>query len=541
MGNYLKMPDRQRIRALLELGWSYRRIERETGVRRETIAGYDPRRSPKPANLTAGSDDGVGAQGDGEDQNRPNPPAGSVLVAEPGPPSACEPFRAAIEAGMDKGLTAQRIWQDLVEEDGFAHGYESVKRFVRRQRGRRRPEVADVLEHPPGKEAQVDYFKGPPTLDPSTGRWRRPWVFRMTLCCSRHGYEEPMWGQHRPSFLRAHEHAFLHFGGVPEVVRHDNLKAAVVRACLYDPDVSELYAAFARHWGFVPLPTRPRHPQENGVQERSGGYVKDNGLKGRRFSGGLEELAAFLQHWNRTVAQLRIHGTTRQQVIAHFLAVEKPALQPLPVERFSLFEVGTRTVHNDGHVEVAAAFYSVPHILVGREVRVHWDEHLVRVYRDGAAIAVHTRLPAGSWSTRPEHRPAHKPAQQSAYEAGLLVRIERIGPRALAWAREAVVERDVRSYRLLQGVVALTRRHPRERVDWACGVALERRCFRYRVLRRLVDEAGERATVTPLLQRHPLIRDLAEYGPLFAEHARADEPTDRVPLCGPRRPETTAP
>jgi transposase len=539
VGNYLKMAERQRIWALLELGWSYRRIEKETGIRRETIARYDPRRPPNPANPTAGSGEGVEAQGDGEEENRPNPTAGSGRVgSDPGPPSACEPFRAEIEKGVEKGLTAQRIWQDLVEEHGFAHGYESVKRFVRRLR-RRHPEVADVLEHPPGQEAQVDYFDGPPTLDPTTGRWRRPSIFRMTLCCSRHGYEEPIWGQDRASFLRAHEHAFLTFGGVPRVVRHDNLKAAVVRACLYDPDVSELYTAFARHWGFVPLPTRPRHPQENGIEERSGGYVKSNALKGRRFGGGLEELAVFLKHWNRTIAQLRIHGTTRQQVIAHFLAVEKPALQPLPTERFSLFEVGTRTVHNDGHVEVAAAFYSVPHPLVGREVRVHWDEHLVRVYHEGAAVAVHTRLPAGSWSTRPEHRPPHKPAQQSAYEAGLLARIERIGPQAAAWACEAIVEREVRAYRLLQGVVSLTRTHPRERVDWACGVALERRCFRYRVLRRLVDEAAERAAPAKLLvQRHPVIRDLAEYAPLVAPRTTPDEPADRLPL---RRPRTPAP
>lgn len=540
MGNYLKMPDRQRIRALLELGWSYRRIERETGVRRETIARYDPRRASNPANPTAGSGEVVETQGDGEDENRPNPTAGSVVGFDPGPPSACEPFRAEIEKKLEKGLTAQRIWQDLVEEHGFGHGYESVKRFVRRLR-RHRPEVAGVFEHPPGEEAQVDYFQGPPTLDLSTGRWGRPWIFRMTLCCSRHGYEEPIWGQDRPSFLRAHEHAFLEFGGVPKVIRHDGLKAAVVRSCLYDPDVSELYTAFARHWGFVPLPTRPRNPEENGIEERSGGYVKSNALKGRRFGGGIEELASFLKHWNRTVAQLRIHGTTRQQVIAHFLAVDKPALQPLPAERFSLFEVGTRTVHSDGHVEVVAAFYSVPHVLVGREVRVHWDEHLVRVYHEGAAVAVHTRLPPGCWSTRPEHRPPHKPAQQSAFEAGLLARIERIGPRATAWAGEAIVEREVRAYRLLQGVIALTRKHPRERVDWACGVALECRCFRYRVLRRLVDEAAERAEPKKLLQRHPVIRDLAEYGPLFAKPTTTNDPADRAPLRRPRTPATTSP
>src|SRR5215472_5260975 len=172
-----------------------------------------------------------------------------------------------------------------------------------------------------------------PVWDAAGGRWRRPWVFRMTLSCSKHGYEEAVWGQDRTSLLHAHEHAFVAFGGVPRVIRHDNLKAAVVRACFYDPDLSEVYEAFARHWGFVALPSRPRHPQEQGVQERSGGYVKDNALKGRRFE-SLEDLNRFLVQWNRTVAQLRIHGTTRRQVLAHFVEVEKPVLQPLPAERF---------------------------------------------------------------------------------------------------------------------------------------------------------------------------------------------------------------
>lgn len=502
MGNYLKVVDRQRVLALLELGWGYRRIERETGVRRETIAKYDPRRRPKAANPTAGSDETVVGQGGGDGQKRPNP--------IPGPPSACEPHRAEIEALLKKGLSAQRIWQDLCAEHGFEHGYESVKRFVRGIRGRR-PEVADVMEHPPGKEAQVDYFKSPaPVFNEATGKWGRPWIFRMTLSCSRHGHEEPMWQQRRDGFLRAHENAFVSFGGVPEVVRHDNLKAAVVRACLYDPDVSQVYAAFAQHWGFVPLPSRPRHPEENGIEERSGGYVKHNGLKGKRFD-SIAKLATHLQHWNRTIAQLRIHGTTRRQVIAHFLEVDKPALRPLPAERFSLFEAGSRVVHNDGHVEVGAAFYSVPHMLVGRDVRVHWDQQLVRVYADGAAVAVHTRRDAGTWSTRPEHRPAHKPARQEAYEIHQLARMERIGPRAAAWAREAVQERDVRAYRLLQGVIALTRQHPRERVDWVCGTALERRCFRYQALKRLADEAAARDQQPALIQHHEVIRTLAEY------------------------------
>lgn len=152
----------------------------------------------------------------------------------------------------------------------------------------------------------------------------------------------------RASFLRV-----LDFGGVPATVRHDNLKVAVVRACLYDPDISQLYAAFAHHWSFVPLPSSPHHPQEQGITERGGGYMKDNALIPTGRDDSLEELDSFLKHWNRTVARVRIHGTTRKQVYAHFMEVEKPALKPLPKDRFSLFGVGTRTVHPDGHVQVS--------------------------------------------------------------------------------------------------------------------------------------------------------------------------------------------
>jgi hypothetical protein len=367
------------------------------------------------------------------------------------------------------------------------------------------------MEHPPGEEAQVDFFQGPPTLDPDSGKWRRPWIFRMILSCSGHSYEEPIWRQDKVSFMRAHENAFLDFGGVPRIVRLDNLKAGVAHACLYDPDIAELYSAFAKHWDFVPLPCRPRHPQEEGVVERGGSYLKDNALKGRKFDSP-EELDAFLKRWNHTVARVRIHGRTRKQVYTHFLEVEKPALKPLPVERFSFFTVGTRSVHPDGYVEVDQAYYAVPYRLLGEEVRAYWDERLVRIYYQGQCVAVYTKASAGTFSGRDEYRPAHKPARQQAYQENLLAKAEHVGERALAWAKAAIEERDVRAYRLLQGMISLTRKHPGERVDWACGIALERRLFRYKSLKRLVEQAATRAPAQPsLIQSHNIIRQLSEY------------------------------
>lgn len=163
MGNYLKMADQQRIRALLDLGWTYRCIECETGVRRETIARYDPRRAPRAANLTAGATSQPADPTASAGAEAANPFAGR---GGHGPPPLAAPYRAFVEDGLRRGLTAQRIRQDLCAERGYPGSCESVKRFARAFK-RRHPRLVDVLQHPPGAEAQVDFFQGPPTFGSS--------------------------------------------------------------------------------------------------------------------------------------------------------------------------------------------------------------------------------------------------------------------------------------------------------------------------------------------------------------------------------------
>jgi transposase len=402
----------------------------------------------------------------------------------------------------------QRALQDLQEEYGNAHSYESVKRYVRTPARRRR--ARGVMHSLPGEEAQVDFFQGAPTLDATTGQWRRPWVFRMTLCHSRHGYEEAVWEQKVETFLRLHERAFRDLGGVVKVVRHDNLKAAVVRACLYDPDVNVVYEAFAKHWGFTALPTRPANPRENGKQERSGGYVKDNALKGRRFN-SLDEQNQHLRHWNRTVARLRIHGTTRKQVFSHFEESDKKALQPLAAEPFAIFERGMRTVHPDGHVEVDGAFYPAPAHRLGEELEVRWDARLVRIFVGETAVAVHARVRPGEWARRPgEH--SHEPtSSQRAYVAKLIGTCARVGRPLGEWAEAAYLERGVRALRLIQGAIHLVRKHPREAVLHAAERALAHRLFRYKDLCRLAEQADSVPAQRSLLDAHEAIRPMTEY------------------------------
>ena len=142
MSNYLKMPKKAQVLALLELGWSYRRIETETGVRRETVSGYDAARQPNPAKTFPGSDPspppdsldvplGVGPNAAKTFAGSGSNPAKTFPGSTRRPRFAAGLYRTAITEKLDAGLSVQRIWQDLVEEYGYGASYESVKRFVR--------------------------------------------------------------------------------------------------------------------------------------------------------------------------------------------------------------------------------------------------------------------------------------------------------------------------------------------------------------------------------------------------------------------------
>ena len=235
---------------------------------------------------------------------------------------------------MEQGLSAQRVYQDLVGE-GFGHEYHSVRRFVAKLR-RTSPLPFRRMECEAGEEAQVDFGTGAWIELPdgghrrASGGQRRSHVFRIVLSYSRKGYSEAVYRQTTEDFIRCIENAFWHFGGVPKVLVIDNLKAAVKSPDWYDPDLNPKIQSFCEHYGVVILPTKPRMPRHKGKIESGVGYVQDNGLKGHRFT-SVEGENDHLRHWETTVADTRLHGTIRKQVSKLFQEVERRALKPLPV------------------------------------------------------------------------------------------------------------------------------------------------------------------------------------------------------------------
>jgi transposase len=483
MANGLKMALVHAIEELLKRGWSHRRIARELGVHRETVGRYARLGNSKPAISTPGS--------------------GVVF----GRKSQCDPYADLVRGKLDQGLSAQRVFQDLKTETDFSGSYCSVKRFVRRL-GRTRPLPFRRIEVEPGEEAQVDFGRGPWVIEDS--HRHRTHVLRITLSHSRKSYSEAIYRQTSEAFIRCLENAWRHFGGVPAVLVPDNLKAAVTRADWFDPELNPKIASFARHYGFAILPTRPASPREKGKIESGIKYVKNNALKGRDFT-GLHDLNAFLLHWETTVADTRIHGTTQKQVQKVFEEVERPTLRPLPDEPFPLFQEGRRAVHRDGHIEVARAYYSVPPEYLGHQVWVRYDSRLVRIYNDRfEQIAVHSRAPLGRFRTDRRHI-AHE--KISAVERGadyLLAKADRIGPEAGRWARAMIEERGIQGIRVLQGFVGLTRKHSAETVNRASRSALDARLFRLRSLRELCNRLGDKEDLF-FAESHPIIRPLSDY------------------------------
>ena len=312
-----------------------------------------------------------------------------------------EPFGDQVLAWHAQGVEGQAIWQLLVEQHGFGGSYSSLKRFLRRV-APPTPRATLRLEVDPGEEAQVDFGFGGLFRDPERDRRRRAWAFVMTLSCSRHQYAELVFDQSVATWLRLHRAAFEFFGGVPRRVVLDNLRAAIVHAALYDPEVQRSYREFAEAYGFLIAPCRPRTPQHKGKVEQGGvHYVKRNALAGRDFR-DLPDGNRHLLRWVVETAGRRVHGTIKQIPLEVFDHVERAALQPLPVTPWELTEWKRAKLHPDCHVVFAGAYYSGPHRLIGQRLWVRATDLKVELYQDYILVATHRRARPASGAP---HRP----------------------------------------------------------------------------------------------------------------------------------------
>src|SRR6266852_3020520 len=541
MANVLNEEKKQQVLALGRLGWSLRRIQQATGIRRETAGAYlkaagiavrPPsgwgRHAAKPANEVI-TDFGAAKPcipviPDALDSNcnpNPNPenlsnkakatskPANenevitdSAVVTSP---SACEPYREAIDLGINRGRNARAIWQDLVCEYGFASSYQSVQRFVRKRRGTQTPEARVVIVTAAGQEAQVDYGTGPMVRDPESRKYRRTRLFVMTLGCSRKSVRLLTFRSSSRIWAELHERAFRRLGGATRIVVLDNLREGVLIPDIYDPTLNPLYRDVLAHYGAVAMPCRIQDPDRKGKVESGVGHTKRTALKGMRFE-SLEEAQAYLDRWEERWANTRIHGTTKRQVAAMFLE-EKPHLQPLPLEPFRYYQYGERVVHLDGCVEVEAAYYSLPPGWIGRPVKVQWDELHVRILHPSTnqLLREHLRQKRGGYRIQEQDHPKKMPLST----AQLLRRAEHAGTQ-IGKLCQLIYQRQAETgIRRILGMHSLIKKYGAAAVEDACATALDIGVYEYRFVRRYLERRPHPQMF--LRQIDPLIRELTEY------------------------------
>ena len=437
-------------------------------------------------------------------------------LEDPPPPqniSSVEPYRDLVIQLHRDGTEVAALCERL-KERGYTGSYSSVYRFVRAL-DPRLPEVTVRVERQPGEEAQVDFGYAGRMLDQATGRWRRAWAFVMTLSFSRHQYVEFVWDQKLGSWLQLHRHAFEFFGGVPQRVVIDNLKAGITRACWEDPQVQYAYHECAEHYGFRISPCRPRTPQHKGKVEQGGvHYVKRNFLGGREPT-TLGQANTEVRGWCLTTAGQRVHGTTREQPLARFQEVEQARLRPLPTTPYDLAVWKVAQVHRDCHVTFDNAYYSAPFRLAGQELRVRGGVDTVRLYtRDYQLVFTHRRAQRpGERVTHPDHLPPEKLPGLLLDRQDCQASAADIGPATQEVVQtlleDPVLDRLPMAGRLLR----LRERFGDQRLEAACRRALSFGDPSYTTVKRILArglEEAEPRPAAPRSQAQAFVRSAAE-------------------------------
>jgi transposase len=303
MSYVLEQTKQQQVLALGRLGWPVTRIAAAAQVDRATVtrylraAGLPVRGRGRPSEATANA--AISGREVSTDP-RANPAISSGQVSTDSTPSrspqtsACALYREEIADALARGRNAMGIWQDLVDRQGFRHGYASVRRFVRTLQAATPVEARVIITTAPGEEGQVDYGgDGPMVRDAVTGKYRRARLFVLTLGFSRKAVRLLTWRSSAQIWAELHEQAFRRLGGTVKVIVLDNLGEGVLTPDIYDPRLNPLYRDVLAHYGVVALPCRVGDPDRKGKVEAGVRHAQQTPLRGQRFE-SLEAAQAYL-------------------------------------------------------------------------------------------------------------------------------------------------------------------------------------------------------------------------------------------------------
>jgi transposase len=403
-----------------------------------------------------------------------------------------------------RGVTLELLWQEYREQHGAqGYGYSRFCDLYRAWRGQL--DVVMRQEHRAGEKLFVD-FAGMTmeVIDPSTGEVSECPIFVAALGASSFTYAEACEGQDKASWIDANIHAYEFIAGVPTITVPDNLKAAVTRPDLYEPDLNPAYREMADHYGTTVIPARVRRPRdkakvENAVQQVERWVLAP--LRHQRFFSRTELNRAIRERldWLNDRPFSRLDGTRR----TWWTELDRPALQPLPRTRFERPEWKVNVgVNIDYHFDFDQHFYSVPHPLIQKRVDVRATSVMVEAFHKGRRVASHLRSrQRGGCTTDPAHRPdSHR--RYAEWTPSRLIRwAEKIGPNAAAVVEEILRRRPhpEQGFRSSLGLIRLAKRYSVQSVEAACQRARAIASPSYRSVRSILKNGLEKQPLLPLV------------------------------------------
>jgi transposase len=415
-------------------------------------------------------------------------------------------------------LTLQLVWEEY--RQGNPDGYRYSRFCELYRRWHRHLDVVLRQEHRAGEKLFVDYAGDKvPIVDPETGEVRQAAIFVAVLGASSYTFAEATESQDLACWIGSHIRAFEFFGGTPKLVVPDNCRTGVSRACRYEPDLNRTYHEMATHYGVGVLPTRPYKPRDKAKVEAGVLLVERwivAALRHRRFF-NLAEL-------NQAIAELLVRLNQRPfrkregSRASLFAAIDRPALQPLPAERYQFSEWRTARVNIDYHVEVDRHYYSVPYQLTGEQVEARSTSNTVEVFHRGRRVASHARSREPYQATTiDEHRPRSHQQHLAWPPSRLLGWAETIGP-----ATASLFERILNSkphpemgYRSCLGTMRLAKKYTSERVEAAAARALLLNVCSYRSVKSMLEHGLDRQPVDTGAPARPPIQHGNIRGPRY--------------------------
>lgn len=375
-----------------------------------------------------------------------------------------------------KGVTLQLLWDEYQTVHGqSAYRYSQFCRHYHEYRGRLARSMRQV--HRAGEKVFIDYSGDTvAVIDPRSGEILTAQVFVATLGASKYAYAEATWTQTLPDWIGSNIRMLEFFGAVPSLWIPDNLKAAIRKACRYEPEATSTYHDCARHYGAAILPARPFHAKDKAAVEMSVLVVQRwilARLRNRQFF-SLRELnlaiAQLLTDLNRRPFK-KLPGC-RASV---FESIDRPAMKLLPPTRYEYAEWSKAKVGIDYHAEADRHYYSVPHTLVGDYVMVRLTDTTAECFFKGRRVAAHVRsYLKGKHTTLPEHMPSAHRKHMKWTPGRLLNWGQNIGAGTRAVVQWQLENRPhpEQGYRACLGLLNLAKSYGEERLEAACRRAL---------------------------------------------------------------------